>query len=155
MARIGLTQGSYSILPEGEYVFLIKDVEYDETFGEIKIHLVTEDGRTMDERYRLKNGDDTPNEKALNAFSFFAKTALDNFGLDEIDHTDLIGHYIRATVKHTTSPSKKDPTKTVTFANLAEKFPAKGFANAAPEPVQDEAVDEDDTLAALAKLLGM
>lgn len=136
MAKIGLTGSQYSILPEGEYVFLIYKAEYDETFGALTVYLTTAEGKTLIERYNLKTANDEPNEKALNAFSFFAKTALDNFELTEIDHEDIVGHYIRGKVTHTTSPSKKDPSKTVTFANIGEKSPAGKFDNPPVESVK-------------------
>ena len=67
------------------------------------------------------------NDKACNAFSFFAKTALNNFSIAEIDHNDLVNHYIGAEIVHTHSPSRNDPTKTVTFANMSDKWVADGF----------------------------
>ena len=50
-----------------------------------------------------------------------------NFALDVIDHTDLIGHYIRGEITHTVLPNRKDPSKKVTFANMGDKYPADGF----------------------------
>jgi len=139
MARIGLTSG-FELIPEGEYVFRIWDVEYDEEFGKMVIKLVTADGKKHQERFSLKDQDDQPNEKALNAFSYFAKTALNDFSREEIDEKELIGHYIRAEVVHTKQPNRKDPTKTITFANLGDKAPADGFDGAvsapAPKPSQ-------------------
>lgn len=127
MARIGLTSG-FTLIPEGEYVFGIYDVSYDETFGKMEVKLVTADGMRHTERFNLKNANDEANEGALNAFSYLAKTALNNFGAEEIDHTDLIGHYFVGSIVHTTQPNRKDPTKTVTFANLGrDKAPASGF----------------------------
>ena len=68
------------------------------------------------------------NEGACNAFSFFARTALNDFSREAIDHTELVNHYIGAEVVHTVQPNKNDPAKTVTFANLVgEKWPANGF----------------------------
>lgn len=132
MARIPMTSG-FTLIPEGEYVFRIYDVKYDETFGKLEVKLVTAQGMKHTENFSLMDNNGEPNEKALNAFSYFAKTALNNFTLEDIDHTDLIDHYIRAEVVHTKMPSKKDPAKTVTFANLGDKFPADGFDEA---PVQ-------------------
>ena len=43
------------------------------------------------------------------------------------DPEELIDHYIEAEVVHTKLPSTKDPSKTVTFANLGDKAPADGF----------------------------
>lgn len=132
MARIPMTSG-FTLIPEGEYVFRIYDVKYDETFGKLEVKLVTAQGMKHTENFSLMDNSGEPNEKALNAFSYFAKTALNNFALEDIDHTDLIDHYIRAEVVHTKVPSKKDPTKTVTFVNLGDKSPADGFDEA---PVQ-------------------
>jgi hypothetical protein len=68
------------------------------------------------------------NEGACNAFSFFARTALNDFSREAIDHTELVNRYIGAEVKHTVQPNKNDPTKNVTFANLVgEKWVANGF----------------------------
>ena len=57
--------------------------------------------------------------------------------MTDIDHTDLIGHYIRAEVVHTKMPSRKDPSKTVTFANLGDKAPADGFDGQVSAPKND------------------
>lgn len=126
MARIPMTSG-FTLIPEGEYVFRIYDVIHDEDFGKIQVKLVNAQGITHTERFSIKNNNDSYNEGALNAFSYFAKTALNNFGLDEIEPTDLINHYIKAEVIHTKYPSNKDPNKTVTFVNLGDKAPVDGF----------------------------
>lgn len=126
MARIGMTSG-FVICPEGNHIFRIYDVEYKEEFGKIEVRMVTADGITHNERFNLLNASGTPNDKAMNAFSYFAKTVLNDFTLEDIDHTDLINHYIGAEVVHTIAPSTKDPSKTVTFANLGDKWVAHGF----------------------------
>lgn len=126
MARIPMTSG-FTLIPEGTYVFRIDDVKYDEQFGKLEVKLVTSNGLKHTENFSLMDKNGEANEKALNAFSYFAKTALNDFSVTDIDHTDLIGHYICAEVVHTKAPSRKDPTKTVTFANLGDKAPADGF----------------------------
>lgn len=131
MARIPMTSG-FVIIPEGEYVFRIYAVDYDEEFGKIVIKMVTSKGAKYNERFSLKNADDEYNDKALGAFSYFAKTALNDFSLEDIDPVELVDHYIRAEVVHTVQPSSKDPSKNVTFANLGDKSPADGFDD---EPV--------------------
>lgn len=132
MARIPMTSG-FMVIPEGEYVFRIYDASYDEDFGKIEVKMVTAQGATHTERFSIKDQNDEINEKALNAFSYFAKTAMNDFSLEDIDPEELINHYIRAEVVHTKSPSRKDPTKTVTFANLSDKSPADGFDTEATE----------------------
>lgn len=126
MARIAMTSG-FSLVPEGTHVFRIYNVTYDEEFGKLTVFMVTAQGITHKENFSLKDKNDQPNEKAYNAFSYFAKTALNDFAVEDIDHTDIIGCYIRAEVIHTKLPSNKDPNKTVTFANLGDKSPADGF----------------------------
>lgn len=127
MARIPLTSG-FQLMPEGEHVLRIYDVTYDENWGKLEIKMVNAQGVTHTERFTLKDANtDEPNERALNAFSFFAKTALNDFAKEEIDPTELIGHYIRAVVEHTELPSRRDPNKTIKFANLTDKYPADGF----------------------------
>ena len=51
--------------------------------------MVTQSGQKHVERFHLINNEGEVNEGALNAFSYFAKTALNTFNLDEIDHTDI------------------------------------------------------------------
>ena len=155
MAKIKLTESSFVIIPEGEHIFKVTDINYDEDFGKMEVTLTTAEGLTMTETYNLLTSDGETNNKAYNAFSFFAKTALNNFSLDEIDTDDLIGCYIKANVTHEKVPSNKDPAKMLTFARLSDRSPASGFdkvAKAAPKtaaPAQKKSkpkVDLDDLL---------
>ena len=117
MATIPLTN-SFQICPA---------VNYDPEFGKIEVQMVTAEGISYSERFTLMKPDGTMNDKACSAFSFFAKTALNDFSLESIDHTELIGHYIEGEILHTQAPSNRDPSKTVTFANMGDKSPADGF----------------------------
>ena len=135
MARIPMT-GGFQIMPEGEQVLKITAAEYDEDFGKVTFNMVNAKGQTCQERFNLLKQDGTPNEKALGAFSFFAKTAMNDFDLEDIDPVELVGHYIRAEVIHNKVPSNTNPGKMKTFVNLGDKSPADGFdgapATAAP-----------------------
>ena len=137
MARIPMT-GGFKVMPEGEQVLKITKAEYDEDFGKVIFTLANAKGQTCMERFSLLNNDNTPNEKALSAFSFFAKTAMNDFDLEDVDPVELVGRYIRAEVIHNKVPSTKDPTKMMTFVNLGDKSPATGFdgvpTEAAPKP---------------------
>ena len=126
MSRIPLT-GGFSIIPEGRYVFRIYDVVHDETFGKIEVKLVNAKGQTHTERFSIKNADDSYNEGALNAFSYLAKNALNDFAREEVDPVELINCFVEAEVVHTKVQSKQDPSKFVTFANLGDKSPAQWF----------------------------
>ena len=152
MAMIPMTSG-FTLCPKGVQVFRIYKVDYNEEFGKLVIHLVNAHGITQQERYSLMGADGNINEKACAAFSFFAKTALNDFTLEAVDPATLVDHYIKADVIHTTQPNKNDPTKTVTFANLGDKWVADAFdtapvpkalnlgkdANVAPTPVAQPA----------------
>ena len=126
MARIPMTSG-FTLIPEGTYVFRIYDAKYDEEFGKIEIKLVNAAGMTHTERFSIKDKNDELNEKALNAFSYFVKTAMNDFSLEDVDPSELVDHFICAEVVHTKLPSNKDSNKTVTFANLGDKSPAEYF----------------------------
>lgn len=129
MATIRMTSG-FTICPGGRHIFRIYKVEYDEEFGKINVHLVNAQGVTHIERFSLMGNNGEMNDKACNAFSFFAKTALNNFSVEEIDHNDLVNKYIGGEITHTTSPNINDPNKTVTFANITDKWVADGFDTA-------------------------
>lgn len=126
MARIPMT-GGFQIMPEGEQVLKIVKAEYDEDFGKVTFTLENAKRQTCMERFSLLNQDGSPNEKALGAFSFFAKTALNDFDIEDVDPVELVGHYIKAEVIHNKVPSTKDPSKMMTFVNLGSKSPADGF----------------------------
>lgn len=132
MSKITLT-GGFTTCPEGRHIFRIYKVDYNAEFGKLNVYLVNAQGITHIERFSLMNNNGEMNDKACNAFSFFAKTALNNFGIEEIDHNDLVGHYIGGEVIHTVQPNRNDPTKNVTFVNLGEKWVADGFDT---EPVK-------------------
>jgi hypothetical protein len=132
MANIKLASG-YKPIPEGEHIFRIYGVDYEPTFGKLVIHMVNAQGMTLHERFSLLDNNNEPNTRAYNALSIFAKNALNNFKLDEIDHTDLIDRYIKCEIVHNVSPSTKEPGKTTTFVNTGKKYPADGFDT---EPVE-------------------
>ena len=126
MARIPMRDG-FSLIPEGEDIFRVYEATYDEDFGRIAVKLVNAAGATHIERFSILNNDGDYNEGALNAFSYFAKNVLDDFGLEDVDPAELVDHYVGATVEHTVLPSKKDPKKNVTFAHLKDLYPADDF----------------------------
>ena len=140
MARIPMT-GGFQIMPEGEQVLKITKAEYDEDFGKAIFTLANAKGQTCQERFGLLNQDNTPNERALNAFSFFAKTAMNNFDLEDIDPVELVGRYIRAEVIHNKVESRNEPGKMKTFVNLGTKSPADGFDGVPAEPTKSTGLD--------------
>ena len=128
MATIQMTGSTFTVCPEGRHIFRIYKVDFNPDFGKVVVYMVNAQGITHQERFGLMRADGSMNEGACNAFSFFARTALNDFAREAIDHTELVNHYIGAEVVHTVQPNKNDPTKTVTFANLVgEKWVAHGF----------------------------
>lgn len=128
MATIQMTGTGFTVCPEGRHIFRIYKVDFNPDFGKVVIHMVNAQGITHRENFSLYRADGSMNEGACNAFSFFARTALNDFSREAIDHTELVNHYIGAEVVHTVQPNKNDPSKNVTFANLVgEKWVAHGF----------------------------
>ena len=148
MAKIGLVDG-YTMLPEGEQIFKVTKVNYDEDFGKIEVTLQTKSGQTAKETFSILNADGETNEGALKAFSYFAKNCLNNFTINEIDHEDLVGCYVKATVKHEEYTAKKGKNigKTMKAARLSDYEPVYGFGagdnSVEPDDLDDEFGDLD------------
>lgn len=137
MAKIRLSEGGFTLIPEGTTTFKIVGVEYKEDFGKMTVDMQTKSGAKHSERFTLTRDNGEINEGALKAFSYFAKTALNNYSLEEIDHEDLVGCYITATVKHeeyTRTKGEKAGEK-ATSVKLNDYAVAVGFDN--------KKVDED------------
>lgn len=145
MSKIRLSSG-FMMIPAGFHVFRIYGVEYNEEFGTLNVYLINAKGQTHRETFRLKGRGDEINEGAMNAFSFLAKTALNDFQREEIDPEELVGKYFGCDIVHTTQPSTRPnakPGEMVTFANLGrEKVPAAGFTET-PVPIALTKVVED------------
>ena len=128
MATIQMTGNTFTVCPEGRHIFRIYKVDFNQDFGKVTVYMVNAQGITHRENFGLMRADGSMNEGACNAFSFFARTALNDFSREAIDHEELVNHYIGAEVVHTVQPNRNDPAKTVTFANLVgEKWVAEGF----------------------------
>ena len=146
MAKIKLTEGGFTLIPEGTTTFKIVGVEYKEDFGKMKVELQTKGGQKHTENFSLLTKSGEVNEGALKAFSYFAKTALNNYQLDEIDETDLIGCYITATVKHEEFESNKEPGKMLKSARLNDYAVAVGFGSEKATEDTTDSGDLDDFL---------
>lgn len=146
MAKIGLSEG-FSLIPKGTHVFKITGVNYKEDFGKMEITMQLASGQKHVERFSLLNKDGEPNQGGLNAFSYFAKVALDDFALTEIDHEDLVGRFIRCEVDHEEVESNRTPGKMLKFVRLGDKEPADGY-DEAPATTPAPAKAEKSTTAA-------
>lgn len=137
MAIINLGEfKGFTLIPEGWHEFKIVAVDYDEKFGKMEIQLVTKNGQKHTERFTLLDNTGEINQKAINAFSFFARVAMNDFQIDSIDHEELVGRFIRGKIEHTKSNRPNPKTgKYATFANITDKEPSVGFAeDAGDEP---------------------
>lgn len=148
---IPLTGNNFEPIPEGFHVFKITKVDYNPDFGKMQITLQTKTGRTHTERYSLLDAKGESNPAARNAFSYFAKTVMNDYSLEEIEEQDMVGHYIRALVEHTVVESNKTPGKMLTFVKLTEKEPADCFEGETPD---NTAADDDDPDDLLSSILG-
>lgn len=142
MAKIGLTEG-FSLIPEGTHVFQITEVKYKEDFGKMEVTMQTDTEQKHTEWFSLLDKNGEPNAGAMNAFSYFAKTALNDFSLTEIDHEDLVGHFLRCEVTHEEVESNRTAGKMLKFVRLGDKEPCDGFDDApatqAPKPAEKPA----------------
>ena len=144
MAIINLGEfKGFTLIPEGWHEFKITKVDYDEKFGKMEIELVTKNGQKHTERFTLLDNTGEINQKAINAFSFFARVAMNNFQIDSLDHEELVGHFIRGKIEHTKSNKPNPKTgKYATFANITDKEPCVGFGDNAGDDADLSELDD-------------
>ena len=149
MAKMKLSESTFTLIPEGTTVFKVVEVDDSkyEDFGKLSVKLQTAKGETHTENFTLVRANGELNEGALKAWSYFARTCLNNFRADEIDTQDIVGCYIRATVKHEVYTKTKgdkagEEGKAV---RLNDYTTATGFGESYEE-VEDDIDDEDDDL---------
>lgn len=148
MAKMKLSDSTFTLIPEGTHTFKVMEVndEKYEDFGKLEVKLQTAKGETHIERFTLLKKSGEINEGALKAWSYFARTCLNNFNADEIDTQDIVGCYITATVKHESYEYEKDgDTKTGKNARLNDYTTASGFESKWTD-VPDETGNESDEL---------
>lgn len=144
MAKIKLSEGGFTLIPEGVTTFKVVSVEYNEDFGKMKVNMQTKSGTKHTETFTLLDKNGEVNDGALKAFSYFAKTALNNYELDEIDEQDLVGCYITATVKHEEFESNKTPGRMLKSVRLNDYTVAAGFGTGESKYKEKEVEDESD-----------
>lgn len=143
MAKIKLSEGGFTLIPEGVTTFKIVSVEYKEDFGKMKVNMQTKSGTKHTETFTLLDKKGEVNDGAVKAFSYFAKTALNNYELDEIDDQDLVGCYITATVSHEEFESNKTPGRMLKSVRLNDYSVAAGFGTG-EEKYKEKAVEDDE-----------
>lgn len=139
-------KSSYSLIPEGEQVLRIKDIDTKDfaKFQKLVVNLEDADGITARENFSFVKEDGAPNEVAESIFNRMGRAALGDETLDEFETDDLIGCFVRVEVEHNTG------TKGGTFANIAkwigpadkfDKAPAKSAACASSSQSKSNAAD--------------
>lgn len=146
--KIKLTESTFTIIPEGVTTFKVTNVDDSkyEDFGKLSVELQTSKGLKHFENFALTKGNGELNEGALKAWSYFAKTCLNNFQLDEIDTQDIVGCYIKATVKHEkyTRTKGEKAGQEATAVRLNDYTTAIGFDNQATKEVVEDLENDDD-----------
>ncbi len=132
MGMLKLSNG-FSVLPEGETILYVTGVDYDEKWGKIEIHFINADGNKHSERYKIYKDNGDLNEGALNAFSWIARTLLNDPSAEKIDPKSLAGHYISCTVEH--QKLEGNDGKIRTFAHIKDYEVADKF----DKPMSDKA----------------
>lgn len=149
MAKMKLSESTFTLIPEGVTIFKVMEVDDSkyEDFGKLAVKLQTAKGETHTENFTLTKQNGELNEGALKAWSYFARTCLNNFQADEIDTQDIVGCYIQATVKHETYTRTKGEKagQEATAVRLNDYTTAVGFAGNKPEnEVESDSGDEDN-----------
>lgn len=152
MAKMKLSESTFTLIPEGVTVFKVTKVDDSkyEKFGKIAVTLQTKEGKTHVENFTLmkavKNRMEI-NEGALRAWSYFARTCLNNYQADEIDTQDIVGCYIQANVTHEkyTRTKGDHAGEEAETARLGDYASATGFtAESAKSADPDDDLEDDD-----------
>lgn len=153
MAKIKLSEGGFSLIPEGVTIFKVMKVDDSkyEKFGKVVVTLQTAAGQTHNETYSFLTKTGEVNEGAVKAWSYFARVCLNNFSAEEIDTQDVVGCYIQARVEHETFTRTKGTRagEEGTSVRLKDYAVASGFKSSAKkgaDPEPEESDDGDDDL---------
>ena len=139
-----LSESKFKLIAEGTHTFKVMEVndEKYEDFGKLAVKLQTAKGETHNENFTLLKKNGELNEGALKAWSYFARTCLNNFQADEIDTQDIVGCYITATVKH--EPYTKNDGSDGTSVKLNDYTTSTGFGDSNADESEDMLDDNDD-----------
>lgn len=153
MSKIPLT-GGFKPLDEGVYIFKVDSVKYDEKFGKLTIKFVTKDGKTHSEQFGFLTDKGKPNDGAMNAFSFLAKTLLNDFDREEVDEEELVGRFVKCSIEHQVVEGNDGRVRT--YAHLGkDKTVAYGFDEEEEQPAEETAEKPKTDMDSLKALLGL
>ena len=146
MAKMKLSEDTgFILIPEGVHILKVTEVDDSkyEDFGKLSVKMQTADGKSVTKMFAFRKANGELNEGTNKAWSYFARTCLNNFKADEIDTQDIVGCYVKTTITHQEFESNKEPGKMLKSANieLFESEPAFGFATA-PKNNSDDDLDD-------------
>lgn len=148
MAKMKLSEGGFTLIPEGVTIFKVMEVDDSkyEDFGKLVVKLQTAKGETHNETFSLTKNSGELNEGALKAWSYFARTCLGNYQAEEIDTQDIVGCYIQTNVKHETYIRTKGDHagEEGISVRLNDYAVASGFNKAAKNVEETEVEEESD-----------
>jgi len=113
MSRVPL-MGGFSLMDEGVHVLKITSATYNEEFGKIKLTLENAQGKKHFENFTLIGKGGEINESAAGAFSAFAKTAMNDPDLEDVDVEELKGFYIKGELEYREYTGNDGKTKKTT-----------------------------------------
>lgn len=127
------------MLAEGVYTFTVMDAEYDEKFEKLKIKFESDKGDKHTESFLMIDGKKRPIEWQVRKMTYFVRTILDSYDLDELTQevvADMIGRSITAEVVH----FKADNGNTyINFKNLKSvETPVKTKKSTKAKKVEDD-----------------
>lgn len=119
--RFNLAENKFKLAEEGRQVVEVIRAEGLPTAAPntLEVEFKTENGATIRNNYTF----DERNEKGFYVTSLFLQTVfgdITEFDTDMID--DIVGARLEVEVTHTEVASKKDPSKTNTFANISKIY---------------------------------
>lgn len=137
--KLGETAGGF-LFPEGWNTIKITQVDYDETFGKIEVHMEIQTGQTYVERFFLVKKNGEPNPTALNIFTYLAKTALNKWDIEEIDTDELEGTFFEGLVEYQDGDINEKTGRPYTNIRFAERKASAGWSETEEEPKGNDAL---------------
>lgn len=119
----------FPIIPEGEQVIRIKEVDESqyEKFQKIVVTIEDANGTPATVNFNFVKDDGTENNGADWAFTLMGRAVLGDQTLDEIDTDEIVGGYATVEIVHRTG------NKGGTFSNVDKWIgPAKAFKRMSP-----------------------
>jgi len=110
---IPLTSG-FALMEEGIQILKITKVEFKEDFGKLNLTMENVQGRKHFERFSFVDKDGNSNDAACSAFSAFARSAIHDPSLSEVEPEDLLGCFVKGEISYRTYTDNNGKEKKTT-----------------------------------------